>query len=689
MVPFYLLGSLLGDEMNLVQMLLSLCVAAWAVVMGHQRHKREFVWVSMLGAGVLEFCKGALQGGWVQGALSGVVCVAFCWVCRRVALLMRASGRVGANQATCVGVVLCVVGLGVASVPYGFPIFAFVACLFVLVGGYVGQGVGFVVAVCLANGAAIKNLDGQVIALYSVLGLCVGLFGEKRLYAAAACVVGYVAFESLFEGWTSVDLFVIIAFVCAAIVYCALPKSGLDKIKTRFVYSKQSARQIAYNGKKVLAGKLMDSGRIFEHMKNLMVDLAVSARERDVFGSAACCVEESVCLVCRDRDLCLPCNVRRQQIERLIRDTMGKEDVSILDYPQLLFDKCTQTQNLTSAVYGVRQGIALRQHTQKADEFARLCVAKQMGGVAGILRQMGKDVGCVCEGDDKMEERIAAALGAQGLDVVDVLLQKEAGGKQTSICLTLASGAEKTEEMEATVSTLLNTRVQIKHMDKTNRDLVVVDMVTRPKFDVVFATQTLAKQEVSGDTHAFVKLTPTKFLVSLCDGMGSGRAAEQISNTAISLVESFYKAGFDSEIVLDSVNKFLELCGSETFVALDIAVVDLANGQTDIIKSGSPSGYIKSGTKTEIVSGGALPLGIVEEVRPLVLSRVLGHGDMLLFCSDGVVDVLGDEQLGTLVNGINSANPQAVCNGVMDACLQVLGQPNDDMSVIAVRLFAV
>ena len=60
----------------------------------------------------------------------------------------------------------------------------------------------------------------------------------------------------------------------------------------------------------------------------------------------------------------------------------------------------------------------------------------------------------------------------------------------------------------------------------------------------------------------------------ICDGMGSGDNAYNISKLSISLIENFYKAGFDNEIILSSVNKLLSLSEQENFSTIDLAVLD-------------------------------------------------------------------------------------------------------------------
>ena len=109
----------------------------------------------------------------------------------------------------------------------------------------------------------------------------------------------------------------------------------------------------------------------------------------------------------------------------------------------------------------------------------------------------------------------------------------------------------------------------------------------RPRYDAAFGVATIPKagEDKSGDTHSVIKIDERKFMVALSDGMGSGEYARRISESTISLLESFYRAKMPSKTVLSTVNKLLTFSKEETFACVDIAVVDLDTGNADIVKS--------------------------------------------------------------------------------------------------------
>jgi stage II sporulation protein E len=203
------------------------------------------------------------------------------------------------------------------------------------------------------------------------------------------------------------------------------------------------------------------------------------------------------------------------------------------------------------------------------------------------------------------------------------------------------------------------------------------------------ATLKKTGETASGDTHSVLKINERTFLVALCDGMGSGEYAKRISECTISLLESFYRAKMPSDLILSTINKLLTFNKEETFACVDIAVINLDTGKADIVKIGSPLGFILTGSTVRVLEGGALPLGILDSLHPDTASYTLAEGDVLLFLSDGITDAFGStsdlvETLKTMPIG----NPQCLADTLLQRAITAYGGTSkDDMTVLAVRIF--
>ena len=178
-------------------------------------------------------------------------------------------------------------------------------------------------------------------------------------------------------------------------------------------------------------------------------------------------------------------------------------------------------------------------------------------------------------------------------------------------------------------------------------------------------------------------------MVALSDGMGSGEYAQRISESAISLLESFYRAKMPSPLVLSTINKLMTFSKEETFVCVDIAVVDLDNGNTDVVKIGSPLAFILSGNTVKVLETTSLPMGILDALHPDTSSYTLAENDVLLFLSDGIADAFGSTaDLYEAIRGCPMKNPQQLADDLLSRALTAYGGvAKDDMTVVAVRLF--
>jgi stage II sporulation protein E len=144
-----------------------------------------------------------------------------------------------------------------------------------------------------------------------------------------------------------------------------------------------------------------------------------------------------------------------------------------------------------------------------------------------------------------------------------------------------------------------------------------------------------------------------------------------------------------SETVLSTVNKLLSFSKEETFACVDIAVVDLDDGKADVVKIGSPIGFILSGNTVKVLESSSLPLGILDCLRPDTATYQLLENDVLLFLSDGVADAFGSTtDLYDVLKNIPFANPQQLADLLVQQALKAYGGvAKDDMTAVAVRLF--
>lgn len=208
------------------------------------------------------------------------------------------------------------------------------------------------------------------------------------------------------------------------------------------------------------------------------------------------------------------------------------------------------------------------------------------------------------------------------------------------------------------------------------------------------ARATKTGSNMSGDSSIQTRLDDGKYLLAISDGMGSGKEAKKSSKTAISMLEKLLTSGFDKDTSLKLINSTLEMAAGQEdmYATLDIAILDLYAKQLEFIKNGACPTYVKHGKQVEILKAIGLPTGIVEDIDLVVYERDLVEGDILVMCSDGVIESTTEYMnkelwLQFLLEEIETEDAQKIADLILQEAIDNgYGTQKDDMTVIVARI---
>ena len=188
-----------------------------------------------------------------------------------------------------------------------------------------------------------------------------------------------------------------------------------------------------------------------------------------------------------------------------------------------------------------------------------------------------------------------------------------------------------------------------------------------------------------------IRLKDGKYLVAISDGMGSGNKAKNSSTKALRLLENLLQSGFDKNVSLDLINNALINQQEEIFATLDIAIIDLYKGKIEYIKSGACPTYIKNKKRVQMIKSSSLPTGIVEDTKIQVFDRDIVTGDIMLMCSDGILDSNVEYKnkelwIKYMLEDIETINTQKIADLVLNEAIDNgYGTAKDDMSVVVCK----
>ena len=194
-------------------------------------------------------------------------------------------------------------------------------------------------------------------------------------------------------------------------------------------------------------------------------------------------------------------------------------------------------------------------------------------------------------------------------------------------------------------------------------------------------------ETVSGDGGTYFKREDGTLYVLLCDGMGSGLAANRESSLALRLLEQFLQAGVDTEHALTTLNSALALRGEETggFTTVDLLQLDLFTGDGVIFKLGAAPTYVKKGETVRRITAASLPAGL-EQGSAAVPDRTpihLSPGDCVLMISDGVAGPQDDQWLRDRFLQFKGDSPKELARDLIANSPQ---QATDDRTAMVVRI---
>ena len=207
------------------------------------------------------------------------------------------------------------------------------------------------------------------------------------------------------------------------------------------------------------------------------------------------------------------------------------------------------------------------------------------------------------------------------------------------------------------------------------------------------AKTTKADSPISGDSNLQTKLEDGKYLLALSDGMGSGPEARKSSKIAIKMLERLLEAGFDKDISIKLINSTLIAnLEEDMYATLDVAILDLYKGNLEFIKNGACPTFIKRGKEIQILKSLELPTGIVENMDLVVYDYDLQPDDLIVMCTDGVIEsnteyISKELWIKYLLEDIQTTDAQKIADIILSEAIDNnYGKQKDDMTVIVAKI---
>ncbi len=411
-------------------------------------------------------------------------------------------------------------------------------------------------------------------------------------------------------------------------------------------------------------------------------------------------LEAATAMVCGS---CENCGIRNQYtygsedesyyLYYLLRTFEKKGTVDYEDMPRRFLEVCRRKSDYLGHL-NRNLGRATMNLTWK-NRFleSRDAVMVQFEEMAGILEEFSGQMERAADVTAKWEPGLQAMLRKRRIAAEHVLvLQYEEEQREVFFtarttngrCVTARDAAELVgKAMKGTWSPAKEGKTII------TRNAAAFRFVEDGKYRVLFGSSRVPRggEEISGDSYTLKSRLPGQAIMSLSDGMGSGRLANEDSEKVIELSEQLLETGFSARAALKLVNTVLLLTGRvDRPATMDLCLVDLYSGGAELMKLGAAASFVIGAETVDVLSADHVPAGVLNPVEPVLLSRKLWDGDRIVMVSDGVLEAMPGEMkedaFQDFLAGLPEAGPQETAEMVMAYALSLDGEPKDDMTVL-------
>lgn len=610
---------------------------------------------------------------------------------------------------------------------FGFSIKNILSILIVLVLGWkngmlVGATGGITIGVVLG---IISGSEPMMIAAYAISGLVAGILNK---FGRIGVVVGFIAGNVLLTyvaNGNTVPIITIQEILIACLGLLAIPKKlkiniedlygktkllpettgrSLEESHETILKLNSMSETIAdlargyktseKEDKKLKKQELSNENIFIEELKNNLVNLEENILFDDVYNNNN--------------------NILHEIFEELLKNDVidEKKLVSIFEshnnYIVGFHEKNKAVEaDVSKMINAINSSYRLSRVNfawKKKIEQNKQNISSQLEGVSQAIADLAEEIkeDKKDEFADKKEE-LMRAFQEKNFDIQNLNIKRLKNGRYIidiyhNLCDDLEGKKCNIKRIKTILERILKDKFIIQHQTcglRENKEQCKFTYMSQDKLNVQIgvAKTTKAGSPVSGDTNLEAKLEDGKYLLAISDGMGSGPEAMKSSKVAIKTLERLLTAGFDKTVSLKLINSILETTQKDDMYAtLDVEILDLYSGVMEFVKNGACPTYLKRGKEVQLLKANTLPAGAVENVDLEVYDCDLQDGDIIVMCSDGVIES-NDEYINKevwvkyLLEDMQTDDAQKIADILLKESIDNdYGTQKDDMTVIVARV---
>lgn len=554
---------------------------------------------------------------------------------------------------------------------------------------YGGAGLGAVCGTAFGFSSVLSGGGVELLLVFAFGGMLSGAFSALNKYAVLS---GFMlsSFVSVALIGTVHSVIYIVEAAAGAILFVLIPKNigagvgaYLNPISSA---SREGPRKAVTMRLESAADALSDVSKTVEQ---IAVELAkINAPD---FSFVLSSIENDACKGCALRVHCWESKKADtlSAVLEMTKAVKNREPTPEIFAPEEFRGRCQRPAAVGKAVVHRYSDYAARISAENRIDEVRGVVSDQFSGISDMLHDLAASIEEEQVYDNAAAVSVANALKSSGLSVADVSCKIDKEGRMT-VEARVKAGDSAINRMQ--IMTQVSTCCD-RDFDRPSIQAVgeysVITLSERAVYSVdVGVNQITCKgKNMCGDAYNCFYDGRGKYVCVIADGMGTGGRAAVDGAMASGLISRLLKAGFGYDCSLRILNSsMLFKSTDESLSTVDISVIDLFTGKTELLKAGAAPTVVRRSGRTGKAESRSLPVGILRDIGFDKATIRLKKGDILLMLSDGAVADNYDwicEELAAWGDG----TAQELSEHISRQALRRRRTPHeDDITVLAVIL---
>lgn len=502
--------------------------------------------------------------------------------------------------------------------------------------------IGTICGVAFGFASLLCGGDSTAIILFSFGGMLSGVFSRLGKYAV---IISFMisAFISVAFTYNEFSVIYIIEACVGAVIFLLIPKAF--GIKIGKILSPAPETEVPVGLKKSVKMRLGFAANALGDVSQTVEHVAVELSKINApdFDGVVKGVERDACRGCTLRIHCWEAK-KRETTDAVIEMTRAVKNGEYMPQsfaPDEFKGRCLRLDSVGNSLFKNYTDYASRIAAENRLDEVRSVVTDQFEGISEMLNDLCREIDADEGFDNTSAEMVAAALKNIDVRPSECSCKIDKYGRMTvEIRLTDTRDVVINRiHIMRQVSVACDRDFDAPVVTKIgNETLITISERPVLRADIGVSQIACSKHSMCGDAYNYFLDGKGRAVMVLSDGMGTGGRAAVDGAMASGLIGRLIKAGFGYDCSLRILNSsMLFKSTDESLATVDISVIDLFSGKTELLKAGAAPTLVRRSGRTGKAQSSSLPVGILRDIGFDKATIRLKKGDILLMLSDGAV----------------------------------------------------